>query len=220
MGALIIDISMSLDGYVAGPDPSREDPLGKGGEQLHEWVFALESWRGPHGLEGGETNADSKLLAERVERTGATIMGRRMFSGGAGPWEDDDNASGWWGDEPPFHHPVYVLTHHEREPLEMQGGTTFTFVTDGIESALEQARAAAGEKDVNVAGGAEVAQQYLEAGLVDELQLHVAPVLLGGGRRLLDGLSPGKLETAGVVGSPSGVAHLRMRPAGRPDSAV
>jgi dihydrofolate reductase len=212
---LIIDISMSLDGYVAGPEPSSEDPLGKGGEQLHEWALALKSWREPHGLEGGEVNVDSEVMADTLARTGATIMGRRMFSGGEGPWEDDANANGWWGDDPPFHHPVYVLTHHEREPLEMQGGTTFTFVTDGIGSALEQARAAAGEKDVLVAGGAEAAQQYLDAGLVDELQLHIAPVLLGGGRRLLDGLTPMRLETTRIVESPTGVAHLRLRPARR-----
>jgi dihydrofolate reductase len=211
MGQLIVDISMSLDGYVAGPEPTPEEPLGKGGEQLHEWVVALRSWREPHGLEGGEVNADSEVFAESFGRTGATIMGRRMFSGGEGAWADDPNANGWWGDEPPFHHPVYVLTHHEREPLELEG-TTFTFVTDGIESAFEQARAAAGEKDVLVAGGAEAIQQYLNAGLVDELQLHVAPVLLGGGRRLLDGLEPGTLQTTRVVESPSGVAHLRLRP--------
>src|SRR4051812_46464121 len=170
MTKLFTDISVSLDGYVAGPDPSLEDPLGKGGEQLHEWVIALRSWREPHGYEGGEENADSELVAEQIGRSGATIMGRRMFSGGEGPWEDDPRAGGWWGDAPPFHPPVLVLTTQEREPLEMEGGTTFTFVSDGIESALEQARAAAGDKDVAVAGGGDAVRQYLRAGLTDELQ--------------------------------------------------
>ena len=207
---VFLDISVSLDGYVAGPDPSLEHPLGIGGEQLHEWVLSLKAWREPHGLDGGEVNVDSTLVEETVARAGATIMGRRMYSGGAGPWEDDANADGWWGDDPPFHHPVFVLTHHEREPRTMQGGTTFTFVTDGIESALEQARAAAGERDVQVAGGAEAARQYLKAGLLDEIQLHVVPVLLGSGARLLDD-HVGRLERTGVTESPSGVTHVRFR---------
>ena len=202
---------MSLDGFVAGPDPSLEDPLGKGGEQLHEWAFATQAWREPHGRSGGEANVDSELVERTLARTGATIMGRRMFSGGEGPWEDDPNADAWWGDDPPFHHPVFVLTHHERAPLVKEGGTTFTFVTDGIESALEQARAAAGDKHVAIAGGADVAQQYLKAGLLDELQVHVAPVFLGSGRLLLENLPPGRLTSAGVVESPSGVAHLSYR---------
>jgi dihydrofolate reductase len=136
-----------------------------------------------------------------------------MYSGGAGPWEDDPNADGWWGDDPPFGHPVFVLTHHAREPLEKQGGTTYTFVTDGIEAALEQARAAAGDKDVKVAGGAEVAQQYLNAGLLHEVQLHLVPVLLGGGVRLFDDLDASrvKLETTRVIESPAGVTHLFYR---------
>src|SRR4051812_3607397 len=138
MGKLIASISMSLDGYVAGPDPSQEDPLGVGGELLHEWALALAAWREPHGMEGGEVNADTPVMQEGLTRVGATIMGRRMYSGGAGGWEDDPTPRGWWGDDPPFHHPVFVLTHHAREPLAMQGGTTFTFVGDGIGSALEQ----------------------------------------------------------------------------------
>src|SRR3954471_17019589 len=211
MSRLRMNISMSLDGYSAGPDPSLDDPLGKGGEQLHEWVLSLEAWREPHGLEGGEEGPDSELVARTLSRTGATIMGRRMFSGGAGPWEDDPNADAWWGDNPPFHHPVFVLTHHERAPLVKDGGTTFTFVTDGIESALDQARAAAGERDVAVAGGADAIQQYMKAGLLDELHLHVAPLLLGGGRRLLEGVEPLRLTNAAVVGSPSGVAHVSYR---------
>ena len=211
MPEVFANISMSVDGFVAGPRPSLEDPLGKGGEQLHEWIFGLAAWRDPHGMEGGEENADSELVARNVSRTGATIMGRRMFSGGEGPWEDDPNADAWWGDDPPFHHPVFVLTHHEREPVEKAGGTRFTFVTDGIESALSQARAAAGGLDVAVAGGADAIQQYIRAGLLDELQIHIAPVLLGGGRRLLEGLDPLQLEAAQVAGSPSGVAHVSYR---------
>ena len=203
------DISISLDGYAAGPDPSMDDPLGKGGEELHEWAFGLEAWRAPHGQEGGETGQESDLVSELREATGATVMGRRMYSGGEGPWEDDSNANGWWGDEPPFGHPVFVLTHHEREPLAL-GATTFTYVTDGIEAALERAREAAGERDVLVAGGAEAIQQYLNAGLVDELTLHVAPVVLGGGRRLLDGVR--ELSFEPVLTLPGDkAAHLRYR---------
>jgi dihydrofolate reductase len=212
MSKVKLDISMSLDGFVAGPDPTLEDPLGKGGEQLHEWIFGLASWREAHGRTGGERNADDDLVREGRESTGAVIMGRRMFSGGGGPWEDDPNATGWWGDEPPFGGPVFVLTHHDRETLPMKGGTSFMFVTDGIESALEQARAAAGDMDVLVAGGADVAQQYLRAGLLNEIQLHVAPLLLGDGVRLFEGLGPddAKLELTDATGSPA-VTHIRYR---------
>jgi dihydrofolate reductase len=211
MGKVICDISMSLDGYVAGPNQSLDEPLGEGGEQLHEWAFALKEWREPHGREGGETNASSEVVTETVEREGAAIIGRRMFSGGQGPWEDDPRANGWWGDEPPFHHPIFVLTHYEREPLNLTG-TTFTFVTDGIESALDQAREAAGDKDVGIGGGGEAVQQYLRAGLVDELRVHVAPVFLGGGTPLFDNLGdePPELELIGAVDAP-GVTHLRYR---------
>ena len=213
MAKLILDISMSLDGFVAGPNQTLDEPLGEGGEQLHEWVFATKSWREAHGRSGGETNADSEVIEESLRNTGATVMGRRMFSGGEGPWEDDPNADAWWGDDPPFHHPVFILTHHAREPVTKQGGTTFTFVTDGIESALAQARAAAGDKDVAVAGGANVAQQYLEAGLLDEIQIHVAPVLLGDGVRLFEnhlGPEGRKVECTRVIESPA-VTHLRYR---------
>jgi dihydrofolate reductase len=210
MGKLTLDISMSLDGYIAGPNQTLEEPLGEGGEGLHEWVFGLKSWRERHGLAGGETNVDSEVVEESIRNTAATVMGRRMFSGGEGPWQDDPNADAWWGDDPPFHHPVFVLTHHAREPLTKQGGTTFTFVTDGIQAALEQARAAAGDRDVAVAGGADVAQQYLKAGLLDELQLHLVPVLLGDGVRLLDLTgAPVRLERTRVIESPTGVTHLR-----------
>jgi dihydrofolate reductase len=212
MARLVLDISMSLDGFVAGPNQTLEQPLGEGGERLHEWVVRLASWREPHGLEGGETGPDDDLFAEGVRSTGAVIMGRRMFSNGEGPWEDDPKADGWWGDDPPFHTPVFVLTHHARESVDKQGGTSYTFVTEGPEAALEQARAAAGDKDVLLAGGANVAQEYLKAGLLDELQLHVPPVLLGGGVRLFDRLGPGaiELEVTRVIESPS-VAHLRFR---------
>jgi dihydrofolate reductase len=211
MAKLILDISMSLDGFIAGPNQTLDEPLGKGGEQLHEWAFAAKGWREAHGLSGGETNADSEAVEESLRNTGATVMGRRMFSGGEGPWESDPNADAWWGDDPPFHHPVFVLTHHAREAVSKQGGTTFTFVTDGIESALEQARTAAGEKDVAVGGGAKVAQQYLAAGLLDELQIHLVPVLLGDGVRLFeDHLGRPQLECMRVIDSPA-VTHLRYR---------
>jgi dihydrofolate reductase len=209
MTQLKLDISMSLDGCIAGPDAGFEKPLGEGGEDLHAWVVGLKAWREPHGEAGGEENLDGKIVAETVASTGAVIMGRRMFSGGSGPWEDDPNAAGWWGDEPPFGVPVFVLTHHEREPEEKQGGTTFNFVTGGIESALEQARAAAGDRNVHLAGGADVVQQYLRAGLLDEIQIHLIPLFLGGGVRLFDELHPARLEQTRLVESPAGLTHVR-----------
>jgi dihydrofolate reductase len=213
MPKLKLDVSMSLDGYIAGPDATLEDPLGVNGERLHEWVFGLKSFREVHGMEGGDADSpDNRVVEEVTQNIGAAIMGRKMFSGGEGPWESDPNARAWWGDDPPFHVPVFVLTHHEREPLELQGGTTFNFVTGGIGSALEQARAAAGDKDISLAGGASVAQQYLAAGLLDEMQLHVVPIVLGGGVRLFDGEVPAlvELEAERVIASP-GVTHLRFR---------
>jgi dihydrofolate reductase len=211
MARLRFGISMSVDGFVAGPNPSEEQPLGEGGEQLHEWVIALAAWRKQHGLEGGEVNVSSGVLEESLDNIGATVMGRNMFGGGPGPWGEDP-WEGWWGDDPPFHTPVFVLTHHEREPLRKQGGTTFTFVTDGIESALEQAREAAGGKDVSLGGGAAVFQQYLAAGLVDELKLSVVPILLGDGTRLFGNVAAAdvKLEPVRVVDAP-GVTHLTYR---------
>jgi dihydrofolate reductase len=173
-------ISVSRDGFMAGPEPSLEDPLGRGGMQLHEWAFRLRAWRAPHGLDGGDEGPESAWVDEIAERTGAYVMGRRMFSGGDGPWADDPNANGWWGDEPPFHAPVFVVTHHEREPLELQG-TTFRFVTSGVEDAVSRAREAAHGRDVQIAGGGAVVQQALDAGLLDELVLHRVPVELGGG---------------------------------------
>jgi dihydrofolate reductase len=213
MAKLTLDISMSLDGFVAGQNQTLDEPLGQGGEELHQWIFATKVWNESHGRPGGEANVDSEVVEESLRNTGATIMGRRMFSGGEGPWENDPNADAWWGDDPPFHHPVFVLTHHAREPVTKQGGTTFTFVTDGIESALEQARAAAGDRNVAIAGGANVAQQYLEAGLLDEVQIHVAPVLLGDGVRLFENhLGPKwrEVESTRVIESPM-VTHLRYR---------
>src|SRR4051794_30320096 len=180
------EITQSLDGFVAGPEPSMQDPLGKRGEDLHEWIVALAAWREPHGHEGGEEGPESDQIHESRARAGAVVMGRSMFSGGSGPWEDDPNANGWWGDEPPFGMPVFVVTHHEREPLDL-GATRFEFVTGGIEEAHERAVAAAGDQDVQIAGGASVGRQALAAGLVDELLIHTAPVLLGGGTRLFDG---------------------------------
>jgi dihydrofolate reductase len=210
MAKLRFDISMSLDGFVAGPNPSEDDPLGEGGEQLHEWVIKLAAWRKPHGHEGGEVNESTRVVEETLENIGAGVMGRNMF-GGSGPWGDDP-WNGWWGDDPPFHYPVFVLTHHARDRLQLQGGTTFTFVTDGIESALEQAKEAAGGKDVSLGGGADVAQQYLAAGLIDEMQVNVVPVLLSGGTRLLDNLGGAgvQLEPIRAIGTPE-VTHLKYR---------
>jgi len=212
MQKLTFEITMSLDGFVAGPNQTLEHPLGEGGERLHEWAYGLASFRERHGLSGGITNADSEVVEESLGRTGAVLMGRRMFSGGEGPWSADPNADGWWGDTPPFRVPVFILTHHGREPVDKQGGTTFTFVTDGIEAALEQARATAGDKDVAVAGGANLAQQYLEAGLLDEVQIHLVPLLLGDGVRLFDhlGSEQPELEVTSVINSPA-VTHLRYR---------
>jgi dihydrofolate reductase len=214
LAQVIFDITTSLDGFVAGPNPSPENPLGEGGEPLHDWATETAAWRARHGLEGGEDNANSELIAESLTRQGALIMGRRMFSGGfgPGPWEDDPNPDGWWGDDPPFHNPVFILTHHAREPVEKQGGTTFHFVTEGIEAALEQARATAGDKDVVVVGGAEAIRQYLAAGLIDEFDVHVAPLLLGGGTSLFGdlGANAPQVELTRVIDSP-GAAHLRYR---------
>lgn len=211
MSKVTVDISMSLDGFAAGPDPTLQEPLGRDGDLLHEWAVATKPWRESHGLSGGETGVDAEVMAEAIGKAGATIMGRRMFSGGSGSWAEDPNPDAWWGDDPPFHHPVFVLTHHEREPLVKQGGTTFTFVTDGIEAALERARAAAGDENVAIAGGANVIQQYLAAGLVDEMQVHVAPVLLGGGVRLFDHVPPAATFTyTNVIGS-AAAAHLRLQ---------
>jgi dihydrofolate reductase len=202
-------IAVSLDGYVAGPNQSEEDPLGEGGEALHDWLFGLRAWREPHGMEGGEENASSAVVEEQDANVGAEIMGRNKFGPpGGGPWGGDP-WNGWWGDEPPFHKPVFVLTHHEREPLELTG-TTFHFVTGGIDEALDRATEAAGGKDVQIHGGGEAVQAALGAGRLDELNTHIAPVLLGRGYPLLSG-STGRLERTRVIESPSGVTHIRYR---------
>ncbi len=209
MAQLTLDITMSLDGFVAGPNATLDEPLGEGGEQLHDWVVRLAVWRKWHGLEGGETGPDDELVQEIIGSIGAHVMGRRMFSGGEGPWEDDPKADGWWGDNPPFHGPVFVLTHHPRETVAKDGGTSFIFVTEGIEAALEQAKAAAGDRDVGLSGGADVVQQYLRASLIDTMHIHVAPLLLGGGTRLFDepGGEPIPLKQTRVVQGRD-VAHL------------
>ena len=208
MSTLTCQMSISLDGYVAGPNQSMENPIGEGGMRLHEWALATDSWREQHGLSGGERNADAEVIDGLMRDNGAYIMGRKMFGGGDGPW--DDAWKGWWGDDPPYHAPTFVLSHHAREPLEMDGGTTFHFVTDGIESALEQARAAAGDRPVAVAGGASAVNQYLAAGLLDELYLHVVPVILGTGERLFGDVGDPVLTPVEVIASP-GVTHVRYR---------
>lgn len=208
MSRLCFKIAMSLDGYTAGPEQSVEHPLGKGGTRLHEWAFDLEIFRAMHDMEGGVVNESTAVMERTLENIGATIMGRNMFGGHPGPWDEADPWNGWWGDNPPFHHPVFVLTQYEREPLQMEEGTTFTFVTDGIESALEHARTAAGSKDVSLGGGASAARQYLNAGLVDEMILHLVPVFLGGGERLFDEVTDlHGLVHEKIVAAP-GVAHM------------
>jgi dihydrofolate reductase len=210
MSKVRVHISTSLDGYVAGPNQSQEEPLGEGGERLHDWLVALRSWREAQGMEGGEENVSDTVFEEALANVGVEIMGRGKFGPAArGSWGDDP-WRGWWGEDPPFHKPVFVLTHHQREPLTLSD-TTFTFVTNGIESALERAREAAGGKDVFIGGGAATINQYLAAGLIDELELHVVPVLLGGGARLFDGVGPEvKLELLRVIEAP-GVTHLKYR---------
>ena len=209
MSKLRCHISISLDGFVAGPNQSEENPLGEGGERLHDWVVPLAAWRQAHGMQGGEVNESTRIVEESRANIGAAVMGRNMFGPiGGGAWAD--GWTGWWGDDPPFHYPVFIVTHHPRDPVEMQGGTTFHFVTDGIESALEQAKKAASGKDVMLLGGGQIVQQYLAAGLLDELELHVVPVLLGDGARIFDNLGDTEVQLKQVraVEAP-GVAHLR-----------
>jgi dihydrofolate reductase len=210
MGKFRFQLAVSLDGFVAGPEQSEQNPLGIGGMDLHDWVVKLEVWRKQHGLEGGEANASTPVVEEVQSNIGAGVMGRNMFGGGPGPWSEDQPWNGWWGDNPPFHTPVFVLTHHPREPLEMQGGTTFTFVTDGIEAALEQAKQAADGRDVLLGGGANVVQQYLAAGLIDEFDLHIVPILLVEGERLLENIGHRDLVQVRAVEGP-GVTHIKYR---------
>ena len=213
MGKVFFDISVSLDGFVAGPNSGFDNGLGDGGEQLHEWVVRLKSWRERHGKEGGEEGPDADIMEDAFRDTGAIVMGRRMFGGPPdhGPWGDDPG-DGFWSDDPPFKMPVFVVTHHPRESVEKQGGTTFHFVTDGPEAALKQARETAGDRNVAIAGGASVIQQYLAAGVVDEFQLHIVPVMLGDGIRLFDNLAGRdiEIEQTRVVDSPA-VTHVRYR---------
>jgi len=208
---LRFNISVSLDGFVAGPAPSVEEPLGRGGESLHEWVVKLQSWRRAHGLEGGTVNEDDEVMREWTTNVGATIMGRNMFGGQPGPWDRAKLWRGWWGDNPPFRHPVFVLTHHPRDPLTFDNGTSFTFITEGIAAALDQAREGAGAQDVALGGGADVAGQYLAAGLIDELELHIVPILLGGGAKLFDGAGTDLhgLELVRTIAG-DGVVHLKL----------
>src|ERR1700737_940415 len=208
MSSVPAHISISLDGFVAGPNQSLENPIGEGGMRLHQWAFATESWRKQHGLDGGERGADSEVVADVDRNVGAYIMGRKMFGGGDGPW--DETWTGWWGEDPPFHAPVFVLTHFSREPLPARGGTVFNFVTDGIESAVEQARAAAGDGIVAIAGGASAVQQCLAAGILDELYLHIVPVILGAGERLLGDVGDPFLQPITVIAPPA-VTHVKYR---------
>lgn len=210
MSKLKFSVSMSLDGYVAGPNQSLKDPLGVGGKVLHGWAVELQAFRDLHGEKSGVVNASSVIMQEMFENVGAVIMGRNMFGGGPGPWTSD--WKGWWGDDPPYHMPVFVLTHHQRNPLPMKGGTTFHFVTDGIESALRQARRAAAGKDILIGGGAQTINQFLAAGLVDEVNISIGPHLLGGGARLFGDLGDSlpRLEQTRVIDAP-GVVHLRYR---------
>jgi dihydrofolate reductase len=210
MPKLRLKISMSLDGFVAGPAQSVDHPLGIGGMRLHEWVFPLAVWRSEHGEEGGETNASTAVVRESLANLGASIMGRNMFGGHPGPWDATAPWNGWWGPNPPFHHPVFVLTHHPREPLALEGGTTFTFVTEGVPAALEQARRAARGRDVSLAGGASAARQCLVAGLVDEMEISLVPTLLGAGERVFDNVGElPALTLVRTVAAP-GVTHFKF----------
>jgi dihydrofolate reductase len=210
MSKLRFKIAMSLDGFTAGPEQSTDNPLGIGGDRLHQWAFSLAAWREMHGLEGGEVNESARVVEESVADIGATIMGRNMFGGHPGPWESRAPWNGWWGANPPFHHPVFVLTQYPRPQLVLEGGNTFTFVTDGIESALDQARRAARGKDVSLAGGAHAAQQYLSEGLVDQMEIHLVPILLGAGKRLFEGLTDlGDLQLVRTIAAAK-VVHLKF----------
>jgi dihydrofolate reductase len=182
-----IGMNMSLDGYAAGPNQSIDSPLGEGGGRVFEWFMGTRYFKELTGQEGGDTGVDDEVVRQWFKGIGANIMGRNMFGPVRGPWPDD-SWRGWWGDDPPYHTDVFVLTHHARDPLEMEGGTTFYFVTDGPEAALERARESAGDLDILIAGGASTARQFMQLGLVDEIGVHVAPALLGRGERLFDGM--------------------------------
>ena len=215
MSKLKCQITVSLDGFVAGPNQSLELPLGEGALHLHDWALPTKTFRTLHGDAGsdvdGETGINDDVLREAFENIGATIMGRNMFGPERGPWSENP-WRGWWGEDPPFPHPVFVLTHHAREPLTMPNGTTFHFITDGIEAALTQAKKAANGRDIALGGGAKVIQQYLAAGLLDEIEIHITPLLLGNGERLLDfsTLPDVTLEPMRTLEG-GGVAHLKYR---------
>jgi dihydrofolate reductase len=203
------NFAVSFDGYAAGPDQSVDNPLGVGGERLHEWVFETRTGRAMLGEQDGEQGIDDDFMVRGDAEIGATIMGRNMFGPIRGAW-GDDQWRGWWGDNPPYHHPVFVITHHPRASISMQGGTTFHFV-DGVDTALERARDAAGDKDIRLGGGVSTIQQFLRAGLIDDLHLAFVPILLRGGERLFDHLDGGPegYECVEFVSSPS-VAHVRF----------
>ena len=202
MSKLTADMSMSLDGFIAGANDGPALPLGEEGERLHQWLYNLDSWRDQHGLDGGQSNPATEVVAESFDNVGAVVMGKGMFNNGEAPW----------GDDPPFHTPVFVLTHEARDDLAKQGGTTFHFVTDGLESAVARARVASGDQRISVAGGASVVQQCIAAGLLEEIQIHLIPILLGAGTRLFEHIEgePAGLEVLRVVESP-GVTHIRYR---------
>ncbi len=202
MGNVTVDMSMSLDGFITGANASAALPLGEGGDRLHQWLYNLESWRKRHGMEGGERNPDADIFEDAFKNVGAVVMGRNMFN----------HAVKAWGDNPPFRVPVFVVTHEQGEPVTRKGDTTFTFVTSGFHQALVQAKAAAGDKDVSIAGGANIIQQFFSAGLIDEIQVHIAPILLGKGRRLFQyiGGQSVELQRLWAVESPC-VSHLKYR---------
>lgn len=212
MSELRCHIAISADGFVAGPNQSEQNPIGEGGQRLHGWVVSLAVWRESHGMPGGEVNESTAIVEETVAEIGAGVMGRNMFGPPGGGDRGDERWKGWWGDDPPYHNDVFILTHHPRQPLEMEGGTTFHFVTDGIERALERAKESAGGQDVRLWGGAQVIQQYLAAGLLDVLELHIVPVLLGAGERLFDNVAAAgiELEQVRAVSAP-GVTHVKYR---------
>jgi dihydrofolate reductase len=204
--------SISIDGYGAGPDQDLEHPLGVGGDEMFDWFFHTRTWRTMHGHDDGETGVDDEFAARGFEGIGAWILGRNMFGPVRGPWPDE-SWKGWWGEEPPYRTPVFVLTHHPRAPLAMKGGTEFRFVTGGIESALEQAKAAAGDRDVRVGGGVSTIRQFLRAGKIDELHLAISPVLLGTGEHLLDGIDLRELgyECVRHAAGTRAAAHVVLR---------
>ncbi len=212
------NFAISLDGYAAGPNQDVDNPLGSGGLALHEWVFATRAWNRMQGQEraqesseeGGDQGLDDQFITQGDAGIGATIMGRNMFGPIRGPWKDGE-WKGWWGDDPPYHHPVFVLTHHPRATITLRGGTTFHFVNDSIEAALEQAFDAANGNDVRLGGGAAIIQQYLKARLIDEMHLAIVPILLGSGERLFDHLDGGPVgyRCVDLVSSPA-VAHVRL----------